>query len=175
MNLRPYRAMAFATIVLLTHALTLGAQESRGPTRVWAGFGLGSGAGGEVEEAGVALMMQLALQRRPHQFLLRSVFLVDGGFPDGGDSRVSELAILYGRVRSTGFGHAGVATGLAFGTFDGCPGSDERACHLVGIAIAAEAALTARVLGIGVQGFVNLNPKSIFGGGLIFIPVGWMP
>jgi len=45
----------------------------------------------------------------------------------------------------------------------------------VGIPITAEAALTGRVIGIGIQGFVNLNTKSIFGGGLFFIPIGWMP
>jgi hypothetical protein len=103
------------------------------------------------------------------------VFLADGGFPDGGDDNVSEVALLYGRMRSTGFGHAGVATGLAFGTFDPCPGGHENTCHFVGIPITAEAALTARIIGIGLQGFVNLNTKSIFGGLLLFVPLGWMP
>lgn len=120
-------------------------------------------------------MAQLAFQRRPHHAALRMVFLADGGFPDGGDDNVSEVALLYGRMRSTGFGHAGVATGLAFGTFDPCPGGHENTCHFVGIPITAEAALTARIIGIGLQGFVNLNTKSIFGGLLLFVPLGWMP
>jgi len=168
-------ALAFAAIGLATNVVPLGAQESRGPTRIWGALGLGSGAGGEVEDPGATFMIQLAWQRRPHQASLRSVLTFDGGSPDGGGGSLSEVALLYGRMRSSEWGHVGIATGLAFGTFNGCPGNQERACHFVGIPIAAEAALTARVVGIGLQGFIDLNPKSILGGVLFFIPIGWMP
>lgn len=175
LNRRPSLALAFAAVVLATSASSLGAQERRDPTRVWGAIGLGSGAGGEVEDAGVALMIQLAWQKRPHQVLLRTAFLLDGGFPDGGSDGVSEIGLLYGRMRSAGFGHVGIATGLAAGTFRGCPGQHERTCHFVGIPIMAEAALSARVIGIGLQGFVNLNTRSVFGGVVFFVPIGWMP
>jgi hypothetical protein len=175
-HIRPYLSVTFTAIVFATNTEPLEAQESRGPTRVWVGLGLGGGKGGGVEENPVAFIAQLAFQRRPHHALLRFVFLADGGFPDGGDDNVSEVALLYGRMRSTGFGHAGVATGLASGTFHDCPGRGEGTwCHFVGIPITAEVALTARIIGIGLQGFANLNTKSIFGGLSFFIPIGWMP
>jgi hypothetical protein len=41
--------------------------------------------------------------------------------------------------------------------------------------VVAEGALTARVIGIGLQGFTNLNAEAIYGGLGLVLHLGWLP
>jgi hypothetical protein len=157
----------------LPRTAPLHAQERR-PARVWAAFGVGGERTSDWD--GTSFLGQLTVQRRPHHFALRVVYLEEGRFPDSGGGGVSEFGLSYGRMSSGRFTHAAVAAGLAGGLFNDCPGKvagDE--CLYVGIPLTAEAALNLRVIGLGIQAHLNLNTRAIFGGLIYFIPIGWMP
>lgn len=99
-----------------------------------------------------------------------------GGFPDtSGGGVAGEIGLIYGRTRTTSRGHAAVASGLSLVAFDTCPDNYPSSCASVGLPIVAEAAANAKVFGLGVQAFANINPKAPYAGLAFFLQIGWMP
>ena len=150
------------------------AQELREPSRVWAGAGLAGGGSSEV--GGLGVMLQIVYQKQPHHVALRGVYLHDlSGFPDsGGGDIIAEAGLLYGRTNAMKWGHVAFAAGASAVAFDTCPNDDDT-CFTVGVPLAAEAALTGKVVGLGLQVFGNVNTKAPYAGVSLFLLLGWLP
>jgi hypothetical protein len=88
---------------------------------------------------------------------------------------LGELGLLYGRVRSTRFGHVSISTGVSVVGLSECGGRSRRSCTTAGIPLVAEAAAGARYVGLGLQAYGNLNPRAPYAGLAFFIQLGWMP
>lgn len=136
------------------------AQERADPARVWVGLGLGTELHDGASE-NFAVLAQAVYQQRAHHIALRALGAADP-FGSSGNS-VIDLGLLYGRVLSPeGFGHAVIAAGVGVVGINDCSLlQDAEGCgdQTVGVPITAELALTPLpVLGVGVQGYANLNP-----------------
>jgi len=155
---------------------TAAAQELPDRTRIWAGGGLAAGASKNVE-FGFGALAQLVVQKRPHYASIRTLILGDiAGFPDsGGGDVIAEGGLTYGRALTGPFGHASMSAGLSLISFDACPDGQSEACYSIGMPLVAETALSARVIGIGLQVFANINPKATYGGLAVFFQLGWLP
>lgn len=148
--------------------------QARRPLRVWVAGGIG-GAGGADNIGGVGALGQLTVQKAPHQVTLRGLFAMDP-YNDGNSIGLGEFDLLYGRTLTASFGHAALSTGVGLVGFDICPGSYGPPCHTVGLPIVAEAAFQPfDILGVGVQGFANLNSRTSYVGTMLFLQLGWMP
>jgi arginase family protein len=142
-------------------------------SRVWLGLGLGGG--GRADGAsGIALMGEVVSQVRAHHFALRGLGVVD---PLGeGADEFGEIGLLYGRAAKRAWGHGAIAAGLAITGVSSCSDAATSGCTTLGIPVVAEAALRlGSVIGVGAQGFTNLNTKSTYGGLLVFLQLGWLP
>jgi hypothetical protein len=119
-------------------------------------------------------MAELGYQVRAHHFAIRALGVVD---PYGtGADEFGEFGLLYGRAAKRPWGHASIASGLAITGVSSCRDAATSSCTALGVPIVAEAALRfAPVLGVGIQGYANLNPKSIYGGIVLFLQLGWLP
>jgi hypothetical protein len=173
MIMKTHALLAVVVLACATHA---NAQERRDPLRIWVAGGLGGG-GGANDVTGMGLLMQLAVQKRPHYAALRGFAASDiSGFPDdGGGDSFGEMGLMYGRVVTAGYGHASLSSGLSVVGFDYCPNDYPNTCTTVGIPIVAEAALSAKVAGLGIQVFGNINPRVPYLGMFIFFALGWLP
>lgn len=166
----PLRRLLVAAAIV-TAALSSPAAAQDRP-RTWLGLGLGLGSGRDTE--GLGLMAELVHQKRAHHIAVRGVLLVDP-FGESADS-MGDFGVLYGRAAKGRFGHGAIATGVALTGFESCPSAPGGGCATLGIPIVAEAAFRpAPVFGLGVQAFANLNRKTVFGGVVVFIQLGWMP
>lgn len=162
--------MRFRLVVALLAVAFPPAAAAQDRPRIWLGAGLAGGGGQDV--AGVGLMGQLVFQKRAHHFAARALFMFDPY--DSGN--IGELGVLYGRVVQRPWGHAAIAGGLAYTTVNPCPESSSNDCATVGVPITAEAALRlGSVAGVGAQGFVNLNSRTVYGGLAVFLQLGWIP
>lgn len=161
---KPLVALALSAVL----AKPAGAQER---SRIWLGLGLGGGGGGDVE--GASVMGQAAFQKKGHHLAVRALVIVQ---PVGESSNSGEIGVLYGRMALRSWGHAGIAAGLAHTNVTPCPDGTSPSCHTLGVPIVAEAAARLNsVLGVGLQAFVNLNSKTSYRGGLLFLQLGWIP
>jgi hypothetical protein len=162
------RRVLFVLLLLVTDFCPLSA-AAQDRSRIWLGFGLG-GAASTSEASGMAIMGEVVYQTGPHHFAIRAMGAAD---PFGEDAdEFGELGILYGRAAKRDWGHATIAAGLALTGFGSCSGT-ARGCHTVGVPVVAEAALRfASVVGVGAQGFTNLNSKSVYGGLVFFLQLG---
>jgi hypothetical protein len=152
---------------------TASAQETPAPARIWAGAGLAMAGNSDV--SGIGLSGQLVYQKHAHQLGVRGLAVVDlSQFPDGGDDTIGELGILYGRTRMFGSGHVSLSAGASMVGLDPCPHDDDP-CFVLGVPIVAEAALSAKVTGIGLQVFGNVNSKAPYAGVALFLQLGWLP
>jgi hypothetical protein len=140
--------------------------------RMWLGLGpLGSAARADGAE-GMAVMAEIVYQTGPHYFALRAAGAAD---PLGeGADEFGDFGLLYGRAALRPWGHASVAAGLAITGVSSCHDAlSGGTCTTLGIPLTAEAALRmGSFLGVGVQGFANLNSKSVYGGVVVFLQVG---
>ena len=146
------------------------AQEAPHRTSVWGAVGMGAGlptSGGD----GIGNMAQLVYQKRPHHAAVRALVLHD---LDRGTDEIAEVGALYGRTLAFGWGDVALATGVAAVAFDRCPDAADP-CSTAGVPIVAEAALSGKLVGVGVQAFGNVNAKATYGGALIFVQLGWLP
>lgn len=163
---------AAAVAVALFLAPAPAAGQDAGPrNRLWLGMGLGSASNAD-GNAGTALTGQLVWERGSHHVALRALG-VQALFDSSGND-MSEIGIVYGATRSSRAGHLSIAAGLA-ATDAGACGFD---CTVVsvGVPVVAEAVFEPfPVLGLGLQGFVNLNRESVFGGVAVMLQLGWMP
>jgi hypothetical protein len=162
----------FPVLILLLLGLSPSWAVAQDRSRIWLGVGLG-GAATTSEASGMALMGEVVYQTGPHHFAIRAMGAAD---PFGEDAdEFGEIGVLYGRGAKRDWGHATIAAGLALTGFGSCSGTG-RGCHTIGVPVAAEAALRfAYVIGVGAQGFANLNSKSIYGGLVFFLQLGFMP
>ena len=55
------------------------------------------------------------------------------------------------------------------------PSRGDATCSTLGLALEVQAALSRRVLGIGLQAFGNLDPEASYGGVGLFLQLGWLP
>ena len=168
------RILLSAAIAMMLLVSSASAQTA--PVRVWISSGVVI-SGSRYIEMGVGLSGQLAVEKRPHHVSARAIIFGDvGGFPDsGGGDGVGEAGLVYGRMITGVFGQAFVAAGLSAIQFEGCPGTQEDSCGSLGVPIVAQAGINSRIVGFAVQGFANVNPKSIYGGISIVLQLGWMP
>ena len=130
------------------------------------------GAANTSESSGMAVMGEVVYQTGSHHFAIRAMGAADP-FGEGADE-FGEIGVLYGRAAKRRWGHAAVAAGLAITGFGACPGrAIAGGCHTLGVPLVAEAALRlASVVGVGAQGFANLNSKSVYGGLALFLQLG---
>lgn len=167
--------MLIATFVLLTASPRAAmAQAPESPLRVWLGLGLAGGGATGLDVNGGATF-HLTAQWDVHHVSLRVTSLSDWAtFPDGGDDSVGDVAALYGRAKYFGAGYLAAAAGPAAVSVKGCLecGGDIR--HTVGLTLTAQAGLQAKIIGLSVQGFTNLNTISIYGGIALAVELGWM-
>lgn len=141
--------------------------------RIWLGAGLGSGARGD-GASGFAVMGEIVYQVRAHHFSIRGFGAADP-FGTGADE-FGEVGLLYGRAAKRKWGHGAISAGLALTGVSSCSDASTSGCTTLGVPVVAEAALRlASVAGVGIQGFANLNPKSVYGGVVLFLQLGWLP
>lgn len=170
---RAPRRVPLLGLMIVVVAATPAPAAAQERARTWVGLGYGAGGARGGSEA-AALMGELVHQNGAHHLAARAVVIVDP-FGEGSDS-FSELGALYGRVAKGKTGHAALATGLAFTSVAPCDSGASAGCTTLGVPIVAEAAFRpTRVLGIGIQGFANLNRQKVFGGVVMFLQIGWMP
>ena len=169
---------------LSLHATTVRAQvaaDEGDPVRVIVSPGAFL-AGGTEMDSGIGAVAHIAVERGRHRVLFRSVAIADvTGFPDGsGEGDLSEVGLLYGK-RGGGPGPGwSVSAGVAAVHFQRCPddGADpglDPGCTTVGIPVVAEIGVGAKVVGLGLQLFGNLNAHAPFAGLGLSLPLGWMP
>lgn len=157
-----------AAVALLALPAALAAQDA---ARYWIAAGPATGGAADGGDT-LGLMGQLAYQTGPHQFTLRGVVLLEL-FSTNDTS--GELGVLYGRAATGYLGHASLSAGLAHVTIDRTF-DDQGIISTVGVPIAGEVVLRMLpVLGLGMQGFANLNTESIYGGLALFVQLGWLP
>jgi hypothetical protein len=168
------RVRAVLLVAMLASPGALAAQQEP-HNRIWAGAGVTAGASNNVV-SGLGLMGQVVFQRNPHQVAIRGLFLQDvDDFPDSSSGNaLGEIGLLYGRARGMSWGHVSVAAGVSAVGFDPCPNDDDT-CFTVGIPLVAEAALSAKVVGLGLQAFAHMNTKASYAGISLFVQLGWMP
>jgi hypothetical protein len=184
MRLRRVHLLLLFAIVALPRVL---AAQTQTKNRIWAGGGVAVGARSN-EVSGLGLMGQVVFQRDLHQVSLRGLFLGDV---------VTEAGLMYGKARETSWGQVSFSSGLSWLSFDVCArpaevfpldagvGSNVRElradvvqdypCNAVGIPVVADATLSGRVLGLGIQALANINPKAPYAGISLFLQVGWLP
>jgi hypothetical protein len=163
------RAASLAVLVIISAALCppLAAQDR---SRIWLGAGLGS-AGRTDGAGGVAVMGEVVYQHKRHQFAVRGLLAADP-LGENGDE-FGEVGLLYGRVAIKKSGHASIAGGLAVTAVSPCR---TRSCTTLGFPIVGEvSARIGSVLGVGLQGFANINTRSSYAGFALLIQLGWMP
>jgi len=149
---------------------TLAAQDR---SRIWLGAGLGSAARAD-GASGFAVMGEVVYQVRAHHFAVRALGAADP-FDTGADA-FGEIGLLYGRAAKRKWGHGAISAGLAVTGVSSCSDAGTSGCTTLGVPVVAEAALRlASVVGVGIQGFANLNPKSVYGGVVVFLQLGWLP
>jgi hypothetical protein len=143
-------------------------------SRIWLGAGLGSAARSD-GASGFALMGEIVYQVKAHHFAIRAMGAADP-FGEGADE-FGEIGLLYGRAAKRAWGHGTIAAGLAVTGVSSCrDAAATSGCTTLGIPVVAEAALRlASVAGVGIQGFANLNRKSVYGGVVLFLQLGWLP
>jgi hypothetical protein len=151
---------------------TARAQESPSRARVWAAVGMGAAAPTSGGDA-ITNMAQLVYQKGSNHFALRGVALHDlqGETNTTSTDLIGEVGLLYGRTRELSWGRAALAAGISGIAFDACPDDDD-SCFTAGIPIVAEVARSGRAVGIGVQGFGNINTKASYAGAVLFVQVG---
>ena len=160
--------------VLLPSAVA--AQRPSNPVRVWAGLGLGpanpfsSDPSRGSEGLGV-VVGQLVFQQGAHYAAVRAVGAL-AAMDESGDT-YGEADVLYGRAFAERYVHLAIATGVAY-TSVAC--GAVRNCDAIGLPVLAELAFRPiPILGMGVQGFVNLNQHRSYGGLVAIAQLGWMP
>ena len=142
-------------------------------SRIWLGAGLGSAARSD-GAGGAALMGEIVYQVKAHHFAIRAMGAADP-FGEGADE-FGEIGLLYGRAAKRPWGHGAIAAGLAVTGVSSCRDAATSGCTTLGIPVVAEAALRlGSVAGVGIQGFANLNRKSVYGGVVLFLQLGWLP
>lgn len=117
-------------------------------------------------------MGQLVWQKGRHHAALRGMGAATLGATG---EALGELGVLYGRTRSSAWGHYTLAAGLAF--------TDPGVCNLegcdvstVGVPLVLDAGFEPTdVLGLGLQLFANVNPEAFYGGLALTLQLGWMP
>lgn len=139
---------------------------------VWLAGGIGAAlptSGGDA----IANMFQLNYQAPPHHVALRAVVLHDMQAPDvdAGTDMIAEVGLLYGRMRTSGSRHLAVATGVSGIGFDACPDDDD-SCFTIGLPLVAEAGISGRFAGVGLQAYGNLNSKASYVGAALFVRFG---
>jgi hypothetical protein len=167
---RSVSAAIAATLLVGLTALspTLAAQDR---PRIWLGAGLGS-SGSHAGAGGAALMGELVYQTGAHHFGVRALGVAD--IIGHGDS-FGEVGVLYGRSAKRTWGHSAISAGLAWTHLDSCSDTGG-GCSTVGVPVVGEvAARLFSIMGVGVQGFVNLNTKDVYRGFVLFIQLGWLP
>jgi hypothetical protein len=151
------------------------AQAPAPEPRLWIGAGVGAGyLSNEVDnDAGLALNAHVAYQRGAHLITARGGMLAEI-FGD----ELTEVGLLYGRGTTDEATHASISAGMAWVHLDECPdglfgsGSCDSA-SVLGVPIVAEVAWRpARIFGVGLQGFANLNDQSTFYGAALIVEVG---
>jgi hypothetical protein len=172
--LSPTRKLNGSVFGLLLLLLGSASEElpAQGRSRIWLGLGpLGSAARADGTE-GYAVMAEIVYQTGPHYFALRAVGAADALGSEADE--FGDFGLLYGRAAKRPWGHASVAAGLAITGVSSCHDAlSGGTCTTLGVPVTAEAALRlASFLGAGVQGFANLNSKSVYGGLVIFLQFG---
>src|SRR5688500_13048534 len=160
------------TAILLWCAAPLAASAQQAPERmnVWGAVGAGAGlpsSGGDR----IANMAQLVLQKSSHHFAVRGLILHD---IESSTREIGELGALYGRANAFRTRGAVIAAGISGVAFDTCPDDDD-SCFTVGVPLIAEIARSWKILGLGLQGFANVNRKASYAGAVLFLQAGRLP
>lgn len=159
------------TAFLLSAApLAAGAQQSPERTIFWGAVGAGAGfpsSGGD----GIANMAQLVIQKNSHHLALRGLVLHD---IERSTREIGELGALYGRTNAFRMRGAVIAAGISGVAFDTCPDDDD-SCFTVGVPLVAEITRSWKILGLGLQGFANVNDKASYAGATLFLQAGRLP
>lgn len=157
------------SLLLLSGSAPVEAQSDPGATPVWITLGIGAGDMGEM---GAALQGEIVAQKTRHRFAFRASKVVEI-LGDG----VGDVGLLYGLASDGPRSHASISAGVARVTFSRCPGIfSGGACEdSTAVGFPASATLSFRpfgMLGIGIQGFVNVNSLANFGGATAILEFG---
>lgn len=157
-------------LLLCVAPLAAGAQQAPERTNIWGAVGAGAGfpsSGGD----GIANMAQLVLQKSSHHFAVRGLVLHD---IERTTREIGEIGALYGRTSAFRTRGAVIAAGISGVAFDTCPDDDD-SCFTVGVPLIAEIARSWKFLGLGLQGFANVNTKASYAGAVLFLQAGRLP
>ena len=151
------------------------AQENPNRANWWGAVGLGGAlptSGGDA----ITNMAQLVFQKAPHQAAIRALVLHDlvSAADPGGTDEIAELGILYGQTRGIAGRSVTFAAGVSAVAFDACP-RDHDPCSSLGVPLMVEAALSGRLIGLGVQAFANVNGIAPYAGAALFLQFGRLP
>jgi hypothetical protein len=163
--------LSLLVLLMSSLAAPLAAQRH---SRLWLGLGPVGSAARTDGASGYALMAEIVYQTGPHYVAVRAAGAADV-LGESGDE-FGDFGLLYGRAAKRAWGHASVAAGLAITGVPSCHDalSGER-CTTLGVPITAEVAFrAASFLGVGAQGFANLNSKSVYGGVVLFLQLGML-
>ena len=166
--------LSLTVLVWLSSVTPLHAQSASDITRVWGAVGMGAGqAAGPYQGGGeVAGLGEIVVQRGKQRFSIRRVFVTDIW-----TFAVGDVGVLYGHTwRSERSPRSfSISTGIARVGSDDCDYVAEqfRCDHTIGLPLSAEVAWQPyRVVGLGLQGFGNINSVSSFAAVALTLQVG---
>src|SRR5262245_54607 len=136
------------------------------PWRLW------GAVGGGMTPGAVAATGELVFQKGAHQITARAVVMGDPYGAESGQNPMGEIGLLYGRTAMSRRGHLSMSAGLAVTDTD----MDSEEGMTLGVPLVGEAAFSVLpVLGLGLQGFANLNSNDSYGGFALFLQLGYLP
>ena len=133
---------------------------------IWVNLGLG----GSLMVGGLSGGINVSYQSGNHLFSMRGVSNQEIAF--GGTPEYNyDIGLLYGLSAKKKYILASISAGLSFVGYNTIT-NFERQEYTIGVPIEIQLFLTAKVIGIGIYGFANLNFNSSFMGFLICLQIG---
>lgn len=161
-----------ALILLLAAFSDAAAQDVSDRGRWWVGLGIGGGHTPDDARI-ITTLLQATYQNQGHQLSLRVPYLN----PRHTYERAfREYGLSYGRVMLRPSGHLSASGGLSY--VNACIGSlgsaglPDACTGRWGIPLVAEGALHLDFIGVGLQGFANLNSAGTYTGIALFLQIG---
>ena len=158
--MRAFTLCLAVSLVVSFPVIPLAAQTEQTPTNLtWLTLGLG---GGQYRGySATAALSEVTLQRGPHIFSLRALYMIYGSTFGAWD-----LAALYGRGHHGGTYHVAVSAGPSL---VGAAGDT----RTFGLALSANVSWIAlRFFGIGLYGYANINTPDPFYGAMLALRFG---
>lgn len=156
-----------SVLLILGSVGPVSAQDAGDQPRWW--IGLGVGTGHVPDDTGIlSTLVQATVQSGAHQLSLRVPYLTSRN-----ESEFQEYGLAYSRVLLRNSAHVSAGGGVSYvRACRGFDGLSEECDGGWGIPLVAEGALHKGFIGLGIQGFANLNRMGSYTGVALFVQVG---